>query len=309
MSRSRCLQLSGQPVRSTSRNCRSCCSFRQVNSAGRNGAPSALASVAGVAISTIAIWAYWNAHNVAFATQIQGRLDIHQADNLRLAVTEPLTFWLTILRTVVWRSVEYATGFVGLFGWASIFVSKWVLILYGAMLLAAVYARSGSVCFRPWQRALLVFVFGAGALITIVLLWIGGISQSELAQIAAHHWRTMDGIQGRYFIPAAPLLLVALSSRRFRISGRAATVAAIATVLVSNGASLRLIAHKFYANAQAESPRVLELNGPDRIGVYRNGEWILDRNGNRWRDLSDVTSTPRTAEDSARCSRNGRLDR
>src|ERR1035437_7004457 len=85
----------------------------------------------------------------------------------------------------------------------------------------------------------------AGSVASIfMLLWIFEMTQSYLAtSIIGQGTGLCPGVQGRYFIPIAPILLMAISNTRLRLPSIPVVAACVAMVLIADGVSLRSEEH------------------------------------------------------------------
>ena len=105
----------------------------------------------------------------------------------------------------------YASQFVGNLGWLNNPLPVWVVIAYLAMLvLTALFDGSPDAKFSVAQRLW-------SAVLAAVLALI--VSLADYLHWTAVGAAGIEGVQGRYLIPIAPLLLVILSSRRMARSG------------------------------------------------------------------------------------------
>lgn len=115
-------------------------------------------------------------------------------------VTHPLETLSVIASDVGRHGLDYAKQMIGTLGWLSVPLPTAVLAAVAALLAIVVIFAGPRL--TSMQRILAGFVA------------LGSIAAIEIAEYIA--WtavgaRTIDGVQGRYFIPIAPLILVALS--------------------------------------------------------------------------------------------------
>jgi uncharacterized membrane protein len=151
-----------------------------------------------------------------------------QATNVAHA---PLRFLNVAAADYAHHAWAYLDQLIGRLGWLDIGLPSFVIYAYLALFLFV--ALSLSVRFGIAERAMLAMVFVA-TLLTLslaqYLIWspVGG---SEI-----------EGLQGRYFIPAVPLLLLAISAPWLR--GTRWAICAIA--IPGNAIALVLLARRYY---------------------------------------------------------------
>lgn len=112
----------------------------------------------------------------------------------------PWGFVQIMHRTLDLWGISYLKSFVGYFGWLTFWLPMTFLFL---ALLALAIAFSSPEEYRPrwWQRVILVGTAGLGAATTALALY---ITFTPFGAV------TIEGLQGRYFIPCAPFFLLGL---------------------------------------------------------------------------------------------------
>ena len=104
----------------------------------------------------------------------------------------------------------YFTSFFGQLTWHDLFVPGWLPpILFAGIVLLAIFASGSEAGMRLSAKTLFASITIGTALIIAVLLY---ATWSEVGG------DTIDGIQGRYFIPIAPLFFLLFCSRRSLIA-------------------------------------------------------------------------------------------
>lgn len=115
---------------------------------------------------------------------------------------------------VFWNSlVELGKDYLGtmigryLCTYFDIRIDYWILWGFLAILiLAALREGKKTAAFSPWQRCLFVFIFAGSALAACL---------SMLLAYTSVYSPVLQGVQGRYFLPALPVLLLAFRGKRF----------------------------------------------------------------------------------------------
>lgn len=112
----------------------------------------------------------------------------------------PARYLEILITTVVKFSGLYLTSFVGLFGWNDTGLPGFMVFLYLLLLFVALLVdRNGSIRIRWSQKLILFAIF----LVCLTIIETGLYLYSNL--VGAKY---IIGVQGRYFIPMAPLLLL-----------------------------------------------------------------------------------------------------
>jgi hypothetical protein len=115
-----------------------------------------------------------------------------------LLLGDPLRFGAVLLNTLRSYIPGYTAQFVGELGWLDTALPPWYVALAFAALAAAFAAAVAGVARRPWL-ALLVAV--GGALLIFVVQYLNWTQPGA---------DLIDGVQGRYFIPLAATLVLAV---------------------------------------------------------------------------------------------------
>lgn len=115
---------------------------------------------------------------------------------------------------VFWNSlVELGKDYLGtmigryLCTYFDIRIDYWILWAFLAILILASLREPGSqMIFKAWQRGLFVLIFAGTAAASCL---------SMLLAYTSIYSPVLQGVQGRYFLPALPVLLLALRGKRF----------------------------------------------------------------------------------------------
>jgi Predicted membrane protein (DUF2142) len=181
-----------------------------------------------VLVCLLPVWA-WS--HVISSLYIPGRRDIplDPVAQLHYVAREPLTFLLLVGRTLRAKGLDVCQMFVGSLGWVDTVMPKWFYGTYGLGLLGCLLLESGeSSRVRWWHRlAMLGAILGGVFLIYLAMYanWNSVGSQSII-----------EGIQGRYFLPLAPLLVLGFPPWGARLRAPAWAAPALGTALGTTSA-------------------------------------------------------------------------
>lgn len=126
--------------------------------------------------------------------------DIHE--QLRLVLADPAGFVGIAARAFLYQHEAYRYMFVGVLGWLDTYLPDWLLNGYALLLLlAAAFDGHAGVKMGLVRRTWVCAIGVAGLL---------GVSLSLYCLWSAVGSPVLDSIQGRYFIPLAPVLLLVL---------------------------------------------------------------------------------------------------
>jgi uncharacterized membrane protein len=158
---------------------------------------------------------------------------------LMFVLGSPLKFGGVLGHTLqmFWRS--YLETFIGRLGWSETTLPVWLIRSYlGALVIVAAIDGGGdaSIVSRLWM----ILTFVVSSIIIAALLY---FSWTPTA------WPVVLGVQGRYFIPLAPLPFLAFSIRRFRVDIAALRLhwVIVAFVTLTFAVTLHVIVGRYYA--------------------------------------------------------------
>jgi hypothetical protein len=156
------------------------------------------ATVAGAGISA------WVTHR--FASLGSPRLGVHPEAQLRGVLAAPPHFLGLAAADYVHHLPRYGAGFVGTFGWLDTPLPRPSMVLWGLLLLAAALTGGDpALALAAWQRRLAAAITGA-----VLLL----LSLSQYVTWTPVGAGFVDGLQGRYFLPVAPVAAILFYNRR-----------------------------------------------------------------------------------------------
>lgn len=163
------------------------------------------AAVTGAGISV------WVTHRVVSLSP--PRLGVQPEAQLRGALAAPLHFLGLAAADYLHHLPRYGAGFVGTFGWLDTPLPRPAMVLWGLLLLAAALTGGDpALALAAWQRQLAAAITGA------VLLF---LSLSQYVIWTPLGAGFVDGLQGRYFLPVAPVAAILFYNRRLaaRVAG------------------------------------------------------------------------------------------
>jgi uncharacterized membrane protein len=204
----------------------------------------AIGSIFALVLLGILIWNHVN--RWTWETFCQSRIDIVVPQrNLDFILHSPCAFAKLLIITLRRFWWDYVMQFVGRqMGWLNAELPIWIIYSYlAALLLSPLISRNeASLCL--WQKAVIAGTFIVGALSIFVFLWITEAPKGITF---------INGIQGRYFIPFAPFLLVLLPNRILRTSSRILSVCLVAYIILADSAILTVLCTRYYGPVVVDS--------------------------------------------------------
>ena len=154
--------------------------------------------------------------------------------------SQPLRYALVVLTSVPRLATDWILNFVGSLGYFDVWLPVWVYFSYPALLIGVAVIDGGSA--SP--------VHGRGRLLLLavaVLTWVAVVTVSYVA------WNPVGqsvlwGIQGRYFIPIAPLVLICLHLGPSRGLARSARLGVLAYCTLVLGVTALSLWDRYYVS-------------------------------------------------------------
>lgn len=168
-------------------------------------------------------------HAIRPGVQIDARAQLHHV------IAAPTRFLRLATLDYLTHGGEYARHFIGQLGWLDVPLPTAVIGMNWLLLLAV--ALKAEIPLTAQQRLLgcIVLLF---SLLTISL--------SQYIAWTAIGAATIDGVQGRYFLPLGPLALAMIASRRHTTMSVRARLVVLGIVLLTNSIALATIARRYY---------------------------------------------------------------
>lgn len=171
--------------------------------------------------------------------------DLDPAAQIAGILADPLGFIAIAIATLTANVNHYLHQFIGVFGWLdtplpTLHVAGYAIVLTLAVMLGQTDGNSQDRHARHWRkrdRLIAAFALGSsiGLLCVLAYLWnIVGIDR-------------IGGIQGRYFIPLAPLLLPILSRSQSVVNLRSLTTGTISLAIISGASTITTLVQRYYA--------------------------------------------------------------
>ncbi len=132
------------------------------------------------------------------------RSGVSPPDQIVFILSHPYGFMETLIKTIRFKTLFYLSSFIGTLGWMDVILAPGFKITYFVMLLAAGTINTGEGKLTYKNKSLLAAIWGGNSLLLLVMiyLWWNPVGDPSIY-----------GIQGRYFIPLAPLFFLLFHSR------------------------------------------------------------------------------------------------
>jgi uncharacterized membrane protein len=243
--------------------------------AAKFGAPKkkviAIAAFFGLVLLAAIAWQAVDKANLLELKAARMSVDVSIDTNLRFILRQPGEFFAIIARSWWLGGSDYATEFVGCFGWLSVPLAKWLVWTYLGFLILCAVAAESRVRLRLTDRLICAAMVAGSVLSIFMLLWVIEMTRRDLtAEIAGLQGGVVPGVQGRYFIPLAPAFLALAANARVRLNSRLLVAASVAMVLLAGGVALADVHRAYYYGGNRRI---------SRAGAYRDGLWVLDAGG------------------------------
>lgn len=205
----------------------------------------ALASIATLALVTISFWSgYINGLYIPYVDynhMFRDGIDLISCANLndqKTFIQDNAFYFLEVISTSLEHGFEmYSNGFIGTFGWLDTYLPSWsIWIGWIAIFVVSIFGNTDQKKINPALRVSLLLVFSFVLFLVLLsqhLIWdcVGGDS--------------IHNLQGRYFIPIAPVLLITFSLPNLRLGKYAFKIISI-TALLLNLTALKTIVSRYY---------------------------------------------------------------
>jgi uncharacterized membrane protein/putative flippase GtrA len=181
-----------------------------------------------LASAAAGLWQAVNRQNVQLFLR-----DVATPANADLAWRNPGWFFESVGQTILKDAFFYRQAFVGSLAHLSIQLPVWLQQLYLLLLAVIAITENPPAAFRARARWLCL-----GVLVVTVITLFAFMLTANTPKTEITHWVNISGIQGRYFIPIAPLGFMLLSNRWLAIKSRvnriAISSAAILVILLAS---------------------------------------------------------------------------
>jgi uncharacterized membrane protein len=192
----------------------------------------------------VLLWPRINAENVNAFLQLRNLRGIFPSENLHFLVTSPLHYGAILLQTLQEAGPQYLAQFVGRSLPFEAAFPAGALVYLAILALAAISEGSGGL--PRAGKILCAFLFLGSAVSIFIFLWITDTPRSTLTAARAGLSAFSTGVQGRYFIPIAPALLLVLSNSRIRMNPKVLMGICAVAVVATAGISFATLQHAYY---------------------------------------------------------------
>jgi uncharacterized membrane protein len=196
-----------------------------------------LACIYAAVILSMASWAY-----LVKDLNIPAMPGVSAEKQMSLIARNPLWFLGILFDTVGASGIQYARSFFGHLGhYGTLHIPPALMVVHAVMLVAVCLVDSPAT-FSLGARNKFIFL-GVFLLSTAVIFAAMYVYSTSLEE------PSVDGVQGRYFLPIAPLLLLLLSNRRTALPGSSAWLpaAVLCHAAVSLSVTLYVLFSAYYA--------------------------------------------------------------
>lgn len=153
----------------------------------------------------------------------------------RVVTHDPIRYVRVAIGDLEENGEGYVRAAIGRLGWLDIGLPSWIYWSYGAATVWIAFALIPQTSALLRVLALLVFVVMAAAIqLSQYLSW--------TAVGAAH----IEGVQGRYFLPVVPLLLIALASRRSALRSAWAEWLPVLAFIAADGVAIAAVYQRYW---------------------------------------------------------------
>lgn len=247
-------------------------------------------------LATVVIsgWNYVNREDMARWVEIIKLRQIYLADNLAFLLHHPWVFVQTSLRTWGVHGFDFAAEFIGKLGWLAVVLPSWSIWLYFLLLGLVALTDISAIRLTAGDRLACVGVAAVAITSVFIGMWCAEITRPHIETIL-QGTGLVPGVQGRYFIPFAPPLLLAISSTRLRVERKWLLAIAAVTIFTVNAVALQEIHRTYYLSGEVGpyENKLVRRAGPTpedaKVFLVRGGKrhwiifasWIV-KHGYRW---------------------------
>jgi uncharacterized membrane protein len=186
------------------------------------------------------LWQTSNSGNIAHIEQIRNQAGIDMRANALVLAQQPIAFMAAAIGTVAAQPQHYVRMFVGHLGLITVGLPFWTIVAVLGMIALSTFT-AGFPDIRGWWRLVLLGVAAGSVLMIFAILWIAYTPTASAGSGFGSIW----GIQSRYFIPIAPLALIACSRRRIRCT-RTVYLTSVGLMVLINISALRVLCAAYF---------------------------------------------------------------
>ncbi|MFN7093800.1 MAG: DUF2142 domain-containing protein, partial [Burkholderiales bacterium] len=194
-----------------------------------------------ISITLYCLWVLQLKQNgLEVAYSLASHLSVGAYENPRLAILEiiyhPFKFIYMMLLTFASLSIEWFKQLIGIFGWLEIYLNNWNYYLALITLSIAMCINEIKPTFTAYQKLVAAALIILFIIVTEIALFIAWTPPES---------KIICGIQGRYFIPSLPLLLLIFSNRLLK-RWKDVIEIFISTAIIANLYSSLIVIYQYY---------------------------------------------------------------
>lgn len=204
-----------------------------------------------IVISAGLVYLLWNYQVKDFleaAIQMQGYRQNQMSANAQILqlIANPFAYIIALINNFIFvvpgaHGSSIFQSFFGIFGWLDTFVPLWVIVGYILILFTAMLYQSGrnSITLTKKQK----YIFGC----VFLLIAVGNITAMYLNATPVGS-TLIEGVQGRYFIPASILVIAIIASRKkiFTVSDAQMTKVVVWGMAIVFAMSISTLIYRYY---------------------------------------------------------------
>jgi uncharacterized membrane protein len=214
----------------------------------------AVAGYLALACIVAAIWQKVNwQHAQAFQAHLAAK-QIFMGENLNFIFSEPVNFLKAFIRSFPIHGGEYGfwyvRSFVGHLAWLTVGLPQWLIGVYFIMIVAAACTQTNHIRLSWASRSILAVVAMGSFISVFALLFTFATSADNLHGPVMNGQGSIDGVQGRYFIPFAFVAFLTLSNTKIRVNSLLAMAFVACFCAYANYIGAGAIWGAFYANGR-----------------------------------------------------------
>jgi uncharacterized membrane protein len=166
------------------------------------------------------------------------RPETNPSSKIASILNQPLAYAHLLFNSIWGLKWLMYKSFVGWFGWTDVLLGKWHTRSWMLLLVVFALAENRRDCQFTWSKKILCGLLFAVQIILIYTLLYLFWTPIDSAEI--------KGLQGRYFIPIAPLALLLLYNTKFRLPFKTPALWAGLCTIISLTCAAYVIAVRFY---------------------------------------------------------------
>ena len=189
-----------------------------------------------LATANMAVCFIW--YEIVKKMPIGWKPDIFPEQQVTFILTHPIAYTKVFITSVIGQIESYVKVFIGRFGWMDTPLPKWHYHIWGLFLLLTILTDGcRDIIVRGFHKVIYFFIFSAIFTLIVTLLYI--------------YWNPVGAekmllVQGRYFIPIAPLFFLCFYNNPLRYDSFVKPVFIGFVTILSLANALFVIYNRFY---------------------------------------------------------------